>query len=196
VAERRRLEHNRLEAERVRRLAYFDGATGLPNRSQFNERLLHQLIAVGGKAPPPFAVVYAELRGYRALVEKHGQDRVTLMLKTLAEQLAPMLREGDLLARLSHDGFVMLLRQYADRGLDEAVAQAAGVFGAPLQCGVQVYKLAWGLGSSRYPDHGNSTQSLIRAAMKLQREVGGEAQPVARQTVSADAAEAAPCIGP
>ena len=32
-----------MEADRVRRLAYFDAATGLPNRSQFNERLLRQL---------------------------------------------------------------------------------------------------------------------------------------------------------
>ena len=185
VAERRRQEHNRLEAERVRRLAYFDGVTGLPNRSQFNERLLHQLINVNGKVPPPFAVVFAELRGYRALVEKHGQDRVNLLLKTLAAQFAPLLREGDMLARLSHDGFVLLLRQYGDRGLDAAVAQAGALFDAPLQCEHHSYRLVWGLGSSRYPDHGNSTQSLIRAAMKLQREAGGEAQPVMQQNVSA-----------
>ncbi len=185
VAERRRVEKNRLEAERVRRLAYFDSVTGLPNRSQFNERLLHQLINVNGKAPRPFAVVYGELRGYRALVEKHGQDRVNLMLKALGGQLTPMLRDNDLLARLSHDGFILLLREQADRSLDAAVLQATSLFNAPLHCEHHTYQLVWGLGSSRYPDNGNSTQSLIRAAMKLQREVGGGAQPVRQQTVSA-----------
>jgi len=185
VAERRRVERKRMEADRVRRLAYFDAATGLPNRSQFNERLLRQLIAVNGKAPPPFGVVYGELRDYRALVEKHGQDRVNLMLTALVRQLSHLLREGDTLARLSYDGFVFLVREHADRSLEQAVQQAAALFGAPVQSEAQSFRLVWGLGSSQYPEHGNSTQSLIRAAMKLQREVGGEGRSVMQQTISA-----------
>lgn len=185
MAERRRVERKRMEAERVRRLAYFDAATGLPNRSQFNERLLRHLIAVNGKAPPPFGLVYGELRGYRALVEKHGQDRVNLMMAPLVRQLSRLLREGDTLARLSHDGFVFLLREHSDRSLEDALHQAAALFGAPVQSETQSFRLAWGLGSSRYPEHGNSTQSLIRAAMKLQREVGSDGRSFMQQTVSA-----------
>lgn len=178
MAERRRLEKRRLESERVRRLAYYDTITGLPNRSLFNETLLRQLIAVNGKAPPPFGVVYGEIRGYRALVEKIGQDRVTLIMKSLATQLSPVLREGDLLARLSHDGFVFLLRGHADRGLDTAMTQVNALLNAPVPCESQSFKLVWGVGASRYPESGNSTQALIRAAMKLQREVGGEPRAV------------------
>jgi diguanylate cyclase len=185
VAERRRVERKRMEADRVRRLAYFDAATGLPNRSQFNERLLRQLIAINGKAPPPFGVIYGELRDYRALVEKHGQDRVNLMLTALVRQLSHLVREGDTLARLSYDGFVFLVREHADRSLEQAVQEAAALFGAPVQSETQSFRLVWGLGSSRYPEHGNSTQSLIRAAMKLQREVGGDGRPAKQQTISA-----------
>ncbi|MBV8062288.1 MAG: diguanylate cyclase [Nevskia sp.] len=187
VAERRRVERNSLEAERVRRLAYYDAVTGLPNRSQFNERLLQQLINVNGRVPPPFAVVYGELRGYRALVEKHGQDRVNQVLKALAAQLGQLPREGDLLARLSHDGFVFLLRPQSGRDLDAAVEQACALFATPVRSEHQQFHLNWGLGSSRYPDGGSSTQSLIRAAMKLQREVGGSVPALQQQvqTVSA-----------
>ena len=184
VSDRRRAEKRRLESERVRRLAYYDTVTGLPNRSQFNEALLRQLIAINGKAPPPFAVVYGEIRGYRALVEKLGQDRVNLLMKTLAGQLAPALRDGDLLARLSHDGFVFLLRQHADRGLDAALAQVSALLNAALPCDSHSYKLVWGIGASRYPENGNSTQALIRAAMKLQREVGNGTKPALQATVS------------
>ncbi len=178
MAERRRMEKRRLESERVRRLAYYDTITGLPNRSLFNETLLRQLIAVNGKAPPPFGVVYGEIRGYRALVEKIGQDRITLIMKALATQLSPVLREGDLLARLSHDGFVFLLRGHADRSLDMAMTQVNALLNTPVPCESQSFKLVWGVGASRYPESGNSTQALIRAAMKLQREVGGEPKPV------------------
>ena len=176
VSDHRRVEHRRVEAERVRRLAYYDAVTELPNRSLFNETLLRQLISVNGKAPPSFGVIYGEIRGYRALVERLGQDRVNLIMKKLAGQLASVLREGDLLARLSHDGFVLLLRERAERSRDEAMAQLGALLSTPVQYESQTFRLVWGLGSSRYPESGNSTQALIRAAMKLQREVGGEAR--------------------
>ncbi|MDE0854832.1 MAG: diguanylate cyclase [Nevskia sp.] len=184
VSDRRRADKRRIEAERVRRLAYYDTVTGLPNRSLFNETLLRQLINVNGRTPPPFAVVYGEIRGYRALVEKLGQDRVNLLLKTVAGQMAPVLREGDLLARLSHDSFIFLLRHNAERSIDTALAQVGALLNAAVPCDSQNFKLVWGIGSSRYPDNGNSTQALIRAAMKLQREIGSEAKPALRAPVS------------
>ncbi|MDR3418311.1 MAG: MHYT domain-containing protein [Nevskia sp.] len=186
VADRRRAETARVEAERVRRLAYYDAVTELPNRSLFNETLLKQLINVSGKAPPPFGVVYGEVRGYRALVERLGQERVNLVMKALAKQLSRVLREGDMLARLSHDGFVFLLRERSDRSIQAAITQTGALLNAPVHCDSDVFKLVWGMGTSQYPQSGNSTQALIRAAMKLQREVGGEAKSAAKQqTISA-----------
>ncbi|HZR36202.1 MAG TPA: MHYT domain-containing protein [Nevskia sp.] len=196
IAERRRLEQKHKEAERVRRLAYFDSVTGLPNRSQLNERLLRQLINLNGKIPPSFSVVYGELRGYRALVDKHGQDRVNQMLQAVAAQLGHTLLEGDTLARMAHDGFVFLLRQQPERSLDAAEQQAIAAFATPVLSEHQTFRLNWGIGSSRYPEHGNSTQSLIRAAMKLQREVGGEAPAIRPLPLSLAAAQATAGIGP
>jgi diguanylate cyclase (GGDEF)-like protein len=194
--ERSRSETQRREIERVRRMAYYDPVTGLPNRSLFNETLLRQLINVSGNPPPAFGVVYAELRGYRALVEKLGQDRVNLILKSLAGQLPQSLRDGDMLARLSHDGFACLLREHSDRNIETGTAQLGERFGTPTQCDNQTFRLVWGIGASSYPQSGTSTQALVRAAMKLQFEVGGERKPV-RQEIrkendSASAAAQAP----
>jgi len=183
--ERSRAEQQRFEVERVRRMAYYDAVTGLPNRSLFNETLLRQMISVNGNPPPPFGVVYVELRGYRALVENLGQDRVNLMVKSLAGQMSQNLCEGDMLARLSHDGFVCLLRQLGDRSIETGMAQINARLKLPMQCESQTYRLVWGMGLSRYPENGNSTQALIRAAMKLQYELGGEAKPARQETVSA-----------
>ena len=146
---------------------------------------LRQLINAGGRTPPPFGVVYAELRGYRGLVEKRGQDQVNLMMKALATQLSRGLRSGDTLARLSHDGFVLLVRQQSDRDVESGIAQAMHLFNSPVRGENEVYKLAWGLGSSRYPENGNSTQALVRAAMKLQRETGDGTRGAAQQPVPA-----------
>jgi diguanylate cyclase (GGDEF)-like protein len=183
--QRSRAERQRMEVERVRRMAYYDAVTGLPNRSLFNETLLRQLISINGNPPQPFGVVYVELRGYRALVEKLGQDRINLILKSLVGQLSQTVRDGDMLARLSHDGFVCLLREHGDRSIETGTAQLSARFNLPMQFESQTFRLEWGIGSSRYPDNGNSTQALIRAAMKLRQEVGGEARPARQETVSA-----------
>ncbi len=187
LAHRRRTEKLRAESERVRRLAYYDAVTELPNRSLFNETLLRQLIAINGKAPPPFGIIYGELREYRALVERLGQDRVNLIMKSLARHLSQGLLEGDVLARLSRESFVFLMREHADRsrrsghGAGHRPVSARRCRARAQRCG-----LVWGVGSSRYPEGGTSTQALIRAAMKLQREVGAEARSALQQkTVSA-----------
>jgi diguanylate cyclase (GGDEF)-like protein len=186
LSQRRRTEKLRAESERVRRLAYYDSITELPNRSLFNETLLRQLINSRGRTPPPFGVVYGEIRGYRAMVEKLGQDRVNLVMRTMARQLAPAVREGDMLARLSHDGFIFLLRDHAERGIEAAMTQINALLNTPVQYESHSLRLVWGVGFSRYPENGNSTQALVRAAMKLQREVGSEARSAPLQeTVSA-----------
>jgi diguanylate cyclase len=197
VSERQRIALLRAETERVRRLAYYDTVTELPNRSLFNETLLKQLINVNGRVPPPFGVVYAELRGYRGLLETLGQERLNPMFRTLVGQLSPLLREGDMLARLSHDSFVFLLRDHEDRSIEAAMTQVAAQLAAPLLSGGETLRLNWGLGFSRFPESGNSTQQLIRAAMKLQRETGGAMKAAMEQTIdSGQGLAALPTNGP
>jgi diguanylate cyclase len=183
--QRRRIEKRRFEIERVRRVSYYDDVTGLPNRSQFNQALLQQLIAVKGNLPPPFGLVYIELRSYRALLQQLGQDRVNRLLQSLAGQVSENLREGDMLARLARDGFICLLRQHDDRSISAATAQLSENLAKPLQSDGHSIALVWGIGASRYPDNGTSTQALIRAAMKLQLEMGGERKPARQQIISA-----------
>jgi diguanylate cyclase (GGDEF)-like protein len=179
--QRNRSARQRSELERMRRMAYYDTVTGLPNRSLFNETLLRQLISVNGNAPQPFGVVYAELRDYRVLVDTLGQDRINQVLKSLTTQLSQSLRPGDMLARLSHDGFICLLHEHADCSIETGTAQLGARFNMPMQFESQTYRLAWGIGASSYPDSGNSTQALVRAAMRLQREVGVVAAPASRK---------------
>ncbi|GAC1629454.1 MAG: hypothetical protein NVS9B10_20650 [Nevskia sp.] len=177
VAERRRVGRARAEAERLHRLASYDSVTALPNRSLFTEKLLKQLVSAHDAEGPatPVGLVYAELRNYRGLVEQHGSERMNRILKTLAAQLSRQLRPGDLLARLSSDALILMVREQDD---SHTTAAALGAFSAllstPLQDGDDAFRFHWGLGSSRYPDHGNSAQGLIRAAMRTDRQVGAE----------------------
>jgi diguanylate cyclase (GGDEF)-like protein len=177
VAERHARERQRLAEESIRRVTYFDSVTGLPNRSQFSEALVRQLISVNGRAPPPFGVLHAEIRNYAQLLESLGQDRLNRVLSRLAQQLAATVQQGDLLARLSHDSFAFLLRRCAAADVQAALDRVAASLIAPLHDDSQWVELAWAVGSSHYPSGGNSTRVLLRAAMKPQREFRNDAGP-------------------
>ena len=177
LADRRFLQRKREEAERLRLITYYDPVTGLPNRSHLSDVLIRHMITVGGRTPSPFSVVYAELRGYRGLIEHLGPERMNQVLKSLARHLSQGLLEGDVLARLSREGFVFMMR---DRGGGEAgdvaVARVIARLGTVVQNNGEALRLSWSLGLARYPEAGTSTQSLLRAAMKPIREIGPESR--------------------
>jgi diguanylate cyclase (GGDEF)-like protein len=177
VEDDRRQAQVRAEQERLRRLAYYDAATGLPNRSLFNETLLRQLVNVNGRTPPPFGVIYAELESYHQALDELGAERMQRVLQALSEQLGRVLRPGDFLARDSYDGFVFLIREHADRDLATAFAAVCSLLDTPVHSEGEFFKFNWSVGRSRYPDHGNSTRALVRAAMKPHYRIEASTRP-------------------
>ena len=188
IGERERLARIRIrvrvctEAERVHRLTCHDSATGLPNRALFTEKLRKQLVDVRHTPSVPVGLVYAELRGYRLLIEQYGQERMNRILKTLAQQLSRQLQNGELLARLSHDGLILFARECGERNTEATTSTLRALLSTPLHDAGESFRFSWGIGSSRFPDHGNSAPTLIRAAMKIQSHIGMEAPPPAAAT--------------
>lgn len=186
-AERERAARKLAEEERTHRMAFYDAATDLPNRSFLNQFLLKHLVTDGGRTPPPFGLLYAEMRNYRSLFDSLGQERLNQGLRSLSAELSSMLREGDMLARISHDSFVFLLCEHAGHPIEKAISDFAEHLSRLQQGDGDAARLAWGLGFSLYPQHGTSTQALLRSAMKPQRILGESAAFAAARVVPAAA---------
>lgn len=167
-------ELEQAEVDRVHRLAYYDSATGLPNRSLFTEKLLKQLVDANHRDTSPFGLIYAELRDFRVLLQRHGDERMNRVLKLLVERLGQELSGDDVLARLSYDGLILFVREQGERDTAAAVTGFCGLLSTPVVEGGDSFRFTWGIGHSRYPDHGQSTQALIRTAMTVQRQIGTE----------------------
>lgn len=170
------------EVQRIHRLAYYDDVTGLPNRSLFTEKLLKQLVDAGSRETAPFGLIYAELRDYRLLLQRFGEERINAVLKALAARVGSELIEGDVLARLSSDGLILFVREQGDRDTATAVSQLCALLSTPIVESNDSFRFTWGIGHSRYPEHGQSTQALIRAATAVQRQIGTEAPALASST--------------
>jgi diguanylate cyclase (GGDEF)-like protein len=117
---RRELELRREAQERVYRLAYFDGVTGLPNRAQLLERLEAAAQARGGAG---CALLLLDLDDFRRVHCTLGRSRADALLRLVAARLSRTAARGShFLAHLGGDEFALVLDDGADPGRAGALA--------------------------------------------------------------------------
>jgi diguanylate cyclase (GGDEF)-like protein len=92
-----------------------DGLTGLANRRQCDEALTSEIARVsrfGGS----FAVVLADLDGFKDLNDTHGHATGDAVLREVGALLQRTLRASDLAGRWGGEEFLLLLRETSLRG--------------------------------------------------------------------------------
>ncbi|KOO11676.1 diguanylate cyclase, partial [Vibrio xuii] len=94
-------------------LAHHDSLTGLANRAQLYS-VLDSTLKDEREARNGLALLYLDLDGFKLVNDTHGHDAGDEVLKCVAERLLSQVRSQDLVARLSGDEFVILLKR-ADR---------------------------------------------------------------------------------
>lgn len=98
----------RAAQEQIRRLAYYDSLTGLPNRRLLMERL-RQLVLHNERRRCHAAMLFIDMDNFKALNDVHGHDAGDSFLCQAAGRLRACVRAGDTVARLGGDEFVILL---------------------------------------------------------------------------------------
>ena len=99
---------SKLVLESIKKLAYFDGLTGLANRQYFNDRL-STTIQSAQRNPSYFALMLIDLDNFKELNDTFGHDRGDDLLIQVSKRLKKSTREDDTVARLGGDEFVVLL---------------------------------------------------------------------------------------
>ncbi|WP_010099735.1 sensor domain-containing diguanylate cyclase, partial [Burkholderia ubonensis] len=118
VTARRRAEMH------IRHLARHDALTGLPNRHELHaelKRMLARRTRRHGLAP---AVMYLDLDGFKAINDRFGHHAGDDVLTQVAARLSETLPQGELVARIGGDEFVVAID---DTTMQACSAQAAQI---------------------------------------------------------------------
>jgi diguanylate cyclase (GGDEF)-like protein len=111
-------EHQQ-DLEEIRRLAFYDVLTGLPNRRLLMDRL-QQALRTSGRTGQHGVLMFLDLDHFKQLNDTLGHDVGDELLQQVATRLRACVREGDSVARLGGDDFVVLLEALSTHALEAA----------------------------------------------------------------------------
>ena len=117
-------ERKRVESE-LKRTAFHDGLTGLPNRTLFFDNLLRLNAAAKRYGHHPFALIFLDVDRFKVINDSLGHMMGDKLLVETAQRLVECTREEDTVARLGGDEFAILLEQI--RGPEDAIRVAERV---------------------------------------------------------------------
>lgn len=95
--------------EEVRKLAFYDTLTQLPNRRMVIDRL-GQAMAASKRSGRYGAVMFLDLDNFKSLNDTHGHVMGDLLLIEVAHRISRCVREMDTVARFGGDEFVVMLQ--------------------------------------------------------------------------------------
>ncbi|CAN7487441.1 putative bifunctional diguanylate cyclase/phosphodiesterase [Massilia sp. LjRoot122] len=174
ISERKRAE------EQIRRLAYCDSLTGIPNRQAFLETLERELqrSKIGNKK---FAVLFMDLDAFKRINDTLGHNAGDALLKMVSERLRETTRPSDLvsrgdgsaakpehatnLARLGGDEFTILIPdlERVEHALNVAHRVKEAMRRPFLIEGNEIFVTA-SIGISLFPEDGDDCGSLLKFA--------------------------------
>jgi len=164
----------------IRRLAYWDRLTGLPNRERFRDAVV-QAIAASTAPAQPLAVLTLDLDRFKHVNDVLGYAFGDRLLQAVAERLSLQVRlPDDMVARLGGNEFAILL-QRADAADAHDIAQRINQsFEEPLALEDQTVDLSAGIGFACWPGDADDADTLLSrseiAMYAAKRQLSGALQ--------------------
>jgi len=143
---------------------HHDPATGLANRSLFNDRL-RQAVAAAGRTGRKVAVLALTMDRYRAIKASLGHEACSALLAHAATAMKSCLREGDTVAHLLGNEFAVIL---SDLGSDDDVLPVATklleAIKAPIRWQDNIVSSTASIGIALMGEDGGETSGMLRSA--------------------------------
>jgi diguanylate cyclase (GGDEF)-like protein len=197
------IQHKRSE-DKIRRMAYYDSLTNLPNRSLFHDRL-RQAVAQGERHKSRMAVLFLDLDNFKRVNDTLEHRIGDMLLQEVAERLSSCLRSSDTVsrqdvdpffntvARLGGDEFTILLLDIDSMDSAARVARRIlKVIARPFRLERHEVFVTGSIGIAVFPDDGRDMDTLLKnadTAMYHAKEHGKNNFQFYKQSMNASAFE-------
>ena len=150
--------------QQLEHIAHHDILTNLPNRALLEDRL-RQGLALSQRRGTALAVVYLDLDFFKDINDAHTHAVGDQLLVAVSQRLKEVLREGDTLARIGGDEFVVILTDLEVSSdcaplLDRMLCAAA----SPVIIDDKMLKVSASIGATLYPRDNVDADMLLRHA--------------------------------
>lgn len=151
---------------RLREQAAHDELTGIPNRREFDRRLLEEWQR-SVRFKRPLSLIMLDLDRFKVINDTHGHPVGDEVLRHVARLLAGQIRQVDCLGRYGGDEFALLLVE-TDRKSAQVVADRLRALVAATPCQLAMRGLVLDVGISvgvaAWPDNADKMSALVAAA--------------------------------
>ena len=162
TAIRTRAEHE-LAHKALRRMAYYDELTNLPNHVHLVERM-KRILTEADETSQCVALCLIDIDRFREINDALGFVQGDLLLKEVAARLQTVVKQGDMVARMRGDEFAALLQVRDVYHATETALRILDVLGAPFAVDNLSLHVSVTVGISLFPQHGKDPMRLIRHA--------------------------------
>ncbi|UZP67591.1 diguanylate cyclase [Desulfovibrio mangrovi] len=155
-----------LAETRLRKLAYFDALTGLPNRLLFTEKLSGEINRCS-RTKESFALLFADLDHFKTINDNYGHHVGDEVLRHFSSIVSTHLRACDTVGRLAGDEFTIILNGVkTDHDVSTVIEKIKNSLYNPLRIHGISINLEFSIGYAFFPQDGTNTESLIASADK------------------------------
>lgn len=163
--------------ECIRRMAYFDELTGLPNRLSMREALSAAIPQSGG-AHDSFALLHVEVENFKEVNETLGYREGDRLLQVIAARLQEAVPPVTL-ARVAEPAFAVLLPKVDASHALQAARHVLQALSAPLALNELHLHADCSIGITLFPGHGSDPDALLRRANVARYSAKGRSDKVA-----------------
>ena len=150
--------------EQVRRQAFYDSLTSLPNRTLFQDRLLTSLNTARRKKHR-LAVLFMDLDRFKAVNDTLGHDAGDKLLEEAAYRIASCVRREDTVSRLGGDEFTVLLSEINRvQDVQPVARKIIDAMARPFEVGGETVHIGVTIGASVFPEHSQEPDELLKKA--------------------------------
>lgn len=156
-------EYRQLESK-IKRMAFFDSLTGIPNRNMINDRIKLAL-AHSERNQKSFALLFLDMDDFKSVNDSLGHSIGDELLIDVARRLTGLLRGEDTVARIGGDEFVILLTGLTDDNYSTRLAERILAAVKPaFKIDKHEIHSSFSIGIALYPNDGKDAETLFKSA--------------------------------